>query len=304
MESRREKGESIFPQLNDRDWLYQKYWIEKLSSEEIAKIVGCNSSAVLRALRRLDIPRRTNSEAKKGKLHPLWGKHRTEETKKKMSNAHKGKHGLKGNENPMFGKHPSEETKGKMSEAKRGERNHNFGKSRSEETKRKISESERGKKVSEATKKKQSEIGKKRCESKEEREKLSRMREKVRMPRHHTKPELIFEEICKKHNLPFHYVGDGQLWIGKRKKLNPDFIEANGKKICIEIFGDYWHSLLLNPKLREDATLSYRKGHYKKYGWTSIFLWENDLKRADTEQFVLSVLKKNKIMPLSSPYYP
>ena len=300
MESRREKGKSIFWQLNDREWLYQKYWIEELSSTEIAKIVGCASSAVLRALRRLGIPRRTLSETKKGELHPLWGKHRSEETKAKQSNALKGKPGLKGNENPMFGKHPSEETRRKMSDAQRGEKNNNFGKPRLEETKRKISESERGKKVSEETKKKQSEIGKKRCESKEERERLSQMRRKIKMPRHHTKIELIFEEMCKKHNLPFHYVGDSSLWIGKKKGLNPDFIEANGKKIVVEIFGDYWHSLLLNPNLREDATLPYRKRHYKKYGWKMIVFWESDLKREDAEQFVLKKLRDHKIMPRSS----
>ena len=41
MGSRREKGKSIFPQLNDRDWLYQKYWVEELSSEEIGLEINC-----------------------------------------------------------------------------------------------------------------------------------------------------------------------------------------------------------------------------------------------------------------------
>ena len=115
-------------------------------------------------------------------------------------------------------------------------------------------------------------------------------RRKTKMPTHHTKPELIFEEICKKYNLDFHYVGDGSLWIGKKgeKRLNPDFIEANGKKICVEIMGDYWHSPLLNPKLPEQANLKYRERHYKKYKWESIFIWESDLKRPDAEQFVLN----------------
>ena len=112
---------------------------------------------------------------------------------------------------------------------------------------------------------------------------------------HLTKPELIFEEICKKNNLDFHYVGDGQLWIGKRKKLNPDFIEANGKKICIEIMGRYWHSPLLNRNLRESALLPYREKHYKKYKWQSIFIWDTDLLREDSEQFVLNVLEKQNV---------
>lgn len=119
---------------------------------------------------------------------------------------------------------------------------------------------------------------------------------KRRIPNHHTQPEIIFEQICQKHNLPFHYVGDGQLWIGKTKKLNPDFCELNGKKIVIEVMGDYWHSPLLNRKLREDANLNYRKRHYKKYGWESYFIWGSDLMRPDAEQFVLSKLKNENLI--------
>lgn len=114
---------------------------------------------------------------------------------------------------------------------------------------------------------------------------------RMNFPKHHTKPELIFEGICKKNNLDFHYVGDGQLWIGKRKKLNPDFIEANGKKICVEIMGAYWHSPLLNRNLRETALQSYREKHYKKYKWIPAFIWDTDLLREDAEQFVLNILK-------------
>ena len=114
-----------------------------------------------------------------------------------------------------------------------------------------------------------------------------------KFPTHHTKPELIFEKICEKHNLPFKYTGDGSFWIGKKgkKRLNPDFIECNSKKIIIEIFGDYWHSPLLNPKLSQSANLSYRKKHYKKYGWKLIVFWETDLLREDVEDFILSQLK-------------
>ena len=110
-----------------------------------------------------------------------------------------------------------------------------------------------------------------------------------------SKPERIFQEICQKNNIPFHYVGDGQLWIGKRKKMNPDFIEANGKKICVEIMGAWWHSRLLNQKVREDALLPYREKHYKHYKWQPIFIWDSDLLRKDAETFVLNELRKEGI---------
>lgn len=118
----------------------------------------------------------------------------------------------------------------------------------------------------------------------------SRKFHKIR--KHQTKPELIFETICKKHDLPFKYTGDGSFWIGKNPSVNPDFIECNGKKIAIEVFGDYWHSPLLNHRIGEDRTLHYRKTILKKYGWKLVALWELDLKREDAEQFVLSELRK------------
>lgn len=124
----------------------------------------------------------------------------------------------------------------------------------------------------------------------------------IRIQRHSpkrkkTKPEVIFEDICKWNNLPFHYVGDGQLWIGKKgqKQLNPDFIEATGKKVCVEVMGDYWHSPLLNKNMKESGTLVFRKKHYKHFKWHPIFIWESDLKRRDAEAFVLNVLKNGNV---------
>ena len=66
-----------------------------------------------------------------GEKHPMYGKHQSEETKKKMSEAHKGKHhsdearkkiaeALKGKPSGNKGKHFSEESKKKLSEAKKG----------------------------------------------------------------------------------------------------------------------------------------------------------------------------------------
>lgn len=77
------------------------------------------------------------------RLHNL-GKHTSEETKKKNSEAHKGK--------PTWnkGKHLSAETRKKLSEA-------NKGKSLSEETRKKLSEANKGKHLSEETRKKMSE---------------------------------------------------------------------------------------------------------------------------------------------------
>ena len=126
-------------------------------------------------------------------------------------------------------------------------------------------------------------------------ERLKKMRQSITKP---TKPELIFEQICKRNNIDFHYTGNGSLWIGKKgeKQLNPDFIEANGKKICVEIMGAYWHSPLLNKNLRKDSFQFYREKHYRRYKWIPIFIWDTDLLREDSEEFVLSVMKKEGII--------
>jgi hypothetical protein len=73
----------------------------------------------------------------------------SEESKRKMSEAKKGKSG------PNKGKHFSEEHKRKISEAKKG-------KHRSEETRKKMSEAKKGKHLSEETRKKISETLKRR----------------------------------------------------------------------------------------------------------------------------------------------
>ena len=117
-----------------------------------------------------------------------------------------------------------------------------------------------------------------------------------KIPKHHTKPELIFEQICKKNNLPFKYTGDGSFWIGKNPSINPDFVECNGKKIAIEIFS-YWHDpLLRHCKIPYSQTYEGRKKILKKYGWALVVFWQEDLERKDAEAFVLNELQKGGII--------
>lgn len=179
-----------------------------------------------------------NKGYQKGKNNIFYGKHHTEETKRKMSEANKGKT-------------LSEEHKRKISEDLKGHPSWSKGKPHSDETKRKIREA----------------------------------RKHRVFPTHHTKPELKFEEICKKYNLPYKYVGDSKFWI---ENINPDFVESNGKKIAVEIFGNYWHSPLLNLNLRESGTLPYRKKILKKYGWKLIVFWEDELKNKNAEKIVMN----------------
>jgi hypothetical protein len=90
------------------------------------------------------------SEAKKGKTP-------SEETRRKLSDAQKGKtrseehkrnlsDAKKGEKNHMYGKTTSEETRKKQSDAMIGKNHPNYGKTQSEETRRKLSERQKGEK--------------------------------------------------------------------------------------------------------------------------------------------------------------
>jgi len=176
-------------------------------------------------------------------------------------------------------KSPSKETRLKISMAlkgkRTGEKNPFYGKHHTPETKAKLSKKFKGRKFSIDT-----------------RRKISEARKRHKIPLHHTLPELIFERICKKYSLPFRYVGDGSFWI---ENINPDFIECNGKKIAVEIFGDYWHSPLLNQHIEWNRTYEGRRAILKKYGWDVIIFWESDLKKEGSELFVLRELEKKGI---------
>lgn len=66
------------------------------------------------------------------------------------------------------------------------------------------------------------------------------------------------------------FVGDGQLILGG---YCPDFMNSNGKKALIELFGDYWHKGQ-NP---ED-----RAGIFEPYGYSTLVIWEHELKNPES----------------------
>ena len=86
------------------------------------------------------------SEMNAGEKHPMYGKHPSEESKRRMSKAQTGLR--TGEKNHMYGKHHSSETKKKMSEAQIGSRmgkeNPMYGKTHSLETIQKIKKANTG----------------------------------------------------------------------------------------------------------------------------------------------------------------
>lgn len=74
----------------------------------------------------------------------------------------------------------------------------------------------------------------------------------------------------------YKYVGNGEFILGGKC---PDFMNKNGQKKVIELFGDYWHNGE-NPQGRIK--------HFKKYGFDTLVIWEHELKNEEilTEKIV------------------
>ena len=88
--------------------------------------------------------------------------------------------------------------------------------------------------------------------------------------RKHSRPNVpetkILNILNKEYPNEWKYVGNSEFWLGNR---NPDFMNINGRKKLIELYGDYWHKGQ-NPQERIR--------HFKKYGFGALVIWERELK--------------------------
>ncbi|KKM20140.1 hypothetical protein LCGC14_1648420, partial [marine sediment metagenome] len=87
----------------------------------------------------------------------------------------------------------------------------------------------------------------------------------------------------------YKYVGNGKYWI---INFNPDFININGQKKIIELYGCYWHKC---PKCKFGNKRTIDIGRiktYKKYGYQTLIVWEHELKNLDKVK--TNILKFNK----------
>jgi G:T-mismatch repair DNA endonuclease (very short patch repair protein) len=95
-----------------------------------------------------------------------------------------------------------------------------------------------------------------------------------------TRPEQQLIDIIGKYELPYKYTGDGSFIIGG---VAPDFVNTNGAKMAIEVFGDYWHTKRAKYAVQTEKG---RKARLAEYGWGLIVLWENELKHLTDQQIV------------------
>jgi len=218
--------------------------------------------------------------------------HISEETRRKLSLARMGNQYNLGNK-------ASPATRAKMSMAHAGERNAFFGRTHTEETRERIRQSRIGKpttagrRASIETRLRISD-GRKGISAKSETRSATykalwanpdwaaRRVRKIAEGGHRTpnKAELALRDVL--HTFwpgDWHYVGDGSFLIGR---LNPDFVNVNGKKQVIELFGEYWH------KQKEEAR---RIKIFAGYGFDTLVVWQTELAdlvalQAKLEEFV------------------
>jgi very-short-patch-repair endonuclease len=217
-----------------------------------------------------------SEETRKKISASLKGNCLSPESRKKISDAMKGRDIRKGNH------HVSEETREKLRIANTGKKRSaesrirmsiamigkNMGKSRpcSENTKIKISKALTGKKRPEASKKRDSLIRTAQWKNPDYVHKQRRARQISP-----NKPEIKLLGIL---NALFpgdwKFTGDFSFTINGKC---PDFVNCNGQKKIIELFGDYWH--------REDDPEE-RKKAFAPFGYETLIIWESELKKPET----------------------
>ncbi len=92
-----------------------------------------------------------------------------------------------------------------------------------------------------------------------------------------TKPELILDKVIRKITPDFKYNGgfNQNVVIGGRI---PDWVNCNGKKQVIEMFGVAFHSPLIRKNIPYRKTKPGTIQHYKNCGFNCLVVWDYELK--------------------------
>lgn len=89
----------------------------------------------------------------------------------------------------------------------------------------------------------------------------------------HKKPnktEIKLLKVLNSVSNEWDFVGNGQLMIAGK---NPDYADVNGRKLLVELYGDYYHKGE-NPEDRINL--------FALYGYRTLIIWERELKDIET----------------------
>lgn len=83
--------------------------------------------------------------------------------------------------------------------------------------------------------------------------------------------EIKFQDIINKNNLPYKFVGNGEVLIGRKC---PDFVNTNGQKIAIDV---YYRRHKEQFRKRLKSWKSDRTKIFQQYGWDLKFFDETQV---------------------------
>jgi len=101
--------------------------------------------------------------------------------------------------------------------------------------------------------------GKKNCYTKEQLSKI------LRFLSPNKREVKLLEILNEVYPNEWSFVGNGKLIIEGK---NPDYVNINGKKLLIELFGRKWHDV---------SEIDDRGKLFAKYGYRTLFIWDNEV---------------------------
>lgn len=179
----------------------------------------------------------------------------SEETRQRMSEAHKGVI-------------PSERARKRMSEARKGNK-YALGHKHSKDVCKKMSEKAKGRRFSLLHCQKIGLANKRRWSDPVIKAKTMGKMFKSLGVKPNRQEKLLTHILDDLFPGEYKFVGDFSFSLGGK---SPDFMNVNGQKKLIELFGDYWH------KNDNEAD---RVCHFEQYGFRTLIVWERELKDRD-----------------------
>lgn len=287
----------------DKETLSHMYWDEGLTQREIALRCNVRSKQTIRSwMRKLGISVRSCTDAL------VLAYHENPDRRLKLANylrAHQPKHHLPWNKgipcsdeqklkisrankdrpSPMKGKILSAEARERMSLTRKGKPSPKRGIPQCKEQRDKSSKAHMGQlawnkgiPMREESKRKLQASNQRYWAGLSDEEKENLLKKAFRALRRRPNiPEQRLISQIEKGKLPYRYVGDGAFMLGGKC---PDFLNVNGKKQLIELFGLHWH---------DTFDVARRSEHFRQYGFDTLVIWEDELKDMDA---VISKIKK------------
>jgi len=245
------------PIKTDDTLIIKMYCEDKLPSKQIGDRLDISWATIIRRLKKNKIAIHSSSD------YPIWNKGLTVDTDERVAT-----YSSKSKRNE--GHHHTLSAKAKMSLARKGQNTWSKGRPLTLAHKNKIGETSKKHWEDSTYRQKVMASMKKKWADPEYKNRVRPLMLKGNCKKP-TKPERKIIDLIIKHSLPLRYCGNGSFMI---EGINPDFVNINGKKEVVEVFGDYWHG---KGARKWEETEEGRKAVFASYGFNCIVLWEKEI---------------------------